>query len=452
VLPTTGDGTQRGRRIVRWGVAVSVAAAVFVFAGLGAAATSFSDASGDNNEAPDVTSVKVAETPLGTISVSVAVANYESLPADSWFNLWFDLDSNAATGDEGDEALVRYLSGGRLESFRWNGSELVAQPTTGMTSSFAAGVLTLAIPKAALADAGTFGVLAVASRSQVLGEDEFVASDYAPDLGLGRSAYVAPVEMAFVDAGGDHDAAPDVTSVNVTDAKSGWISIAISTPNYAELPLDTGLVVRIDRDNRASTGDGGADILITAGGGEVLLERWDPVVKTWIPDVPPTRARMRNSRNVITLELHRGELENTPRFGFSMAAIKVNVDAQLVLGVDFAPDGDGFYRYALANRPALLLTATRLFATPARPKAGKPFTVNLGVRRSDTSRGITTGTVACRVLVDAKRVLATGKVAGGNGRCSFVVPKTASGSTLRGTITVRTGGKSVTAGFSYVVR
>ena len=423
---------------------------MLTFAGLGLAASSFSDAAGDNNEAPDVRSVTVAEMPAGTISVVVAVGNYESLPAESWFNLWFDLDSNASTGDDGDEALARYVSEKGLEFFRWNGSELVAQPTTGMTASFAAGALTLAIPKAAFDNVSSFGILTVAARGQELGTDELVASDYAPDRG--RSAYVAPAQTAFADPDRDHDGAPDVTSVKVSDAKNGWISIAISTPNYVQLPDEALLLVSIDRDNRARTGDGGADILITTAEGEVSVARWEPRMERWIDDDPPTRARVRNSGNVVTLEIHRSELENTPRFGLAVTAFDVNVAAGVPLGVDFAPDTIGFYRYALANKPALMLTATRLFSTPAQPKAGNRFTVNLSVRRSDTSLGITAGTVLCTVLAKGKPVPAKGSVAGGNGRCSFVVPKVASGSKLRGTITVRAGGKSVAANFAYTIR
>ena len=104
------------------------------------------------------------------------------------------------------------------------------------------------------------------------------------------------------------------------------------------------------------------------------------------------------------------------------------------------------------NKPALKLTATRLSGTPTRPRAGKPFAVNLAVTRSDTKRPISSGTVGRRVLADGQRVAAEGSVTDGAGHCSFRVPSTAAGKVLRGTITVRTGGKSVAAGFSYVVR
>jgi hypothetical protein len=59
--------------------------------------------------------------------------------------------------------------------------------------------------------------------------------------------------------------------------------------------------------------------------------------------------------------------------------------------------------------------------------------------------------VGCRILVNEKKVPAKGRVAGGAGRCAFVVPPSAKGELLRGTITVRSSGKSVAADFAYLV-
>jgi hypothetical protein len=54
-------------------------------------------------------------------------------------------------------------------------------------------------------------------------------------------------------------------------------------------------------------------------------------------------------------------------------------------------------------------------------------------------------------LVNGKKVQAKGSVAGGAGRCAFVVPASATGKTVRGSIAVRSSGKSVAAGFAFTV-
>jgi hypothetical protein len=435
---------------MRMGVAGALAFGLLAFAGLALGAASYSDSAGDDNAAPDLTSVVVSEAPDGTLTLTLAVANYQTLPADSWFNLWFDLDSNQETGDAGDEALVRYNSDGVIDFYLWNGLDLVERPSAGMTGTYAPGVLTVTAPETAFGGLSTFGLLAVSARSQELGDNELIASDYAPDIG--RSRFVGPAAASFPDPGADHDAAPDITSVRVTDAKDGWISFAISTPNYATLPGESPLFVEIDRDANPRTGDGGAEALVTAVGGEVQLEHWDGGRREWFADDAPTRVRARNSGNVITVDVHRSELENTRRFGFSVVAADFNVEAEEVLAIDFAPDDGTFYSYTMANKAALLLTKTRLFGVPARPRAGKPFAINLAVRRSDTNRGITSGKVTCRVLLDGKPLRAKGRVAAGAARCTFVVPATAKGDLLRGTIAVRVGGKSAAHDFAYVVR
>jgi hypothetical protein len=432
---------------VRKALAGALALGVLVWAAVAWGAATFTDAAGDDNAAPDVTSVSVSEAADGMLTVSLTAPNYQTLPGNSWFNLWFDLDSNQQTGDVGDEALVRYLADGSIEFFLWNGSELVGRPVAGMTGRFEAGVLTFTAPESLFGGLSAFGILAVGARGQTLGDSEFVASDYAPDRG--RSAFVGPVLTSFPDPSADQDAAPDITSVRVTDAKDGWISFAISTPNYATLPPESVLLVAIDRDNQASTGDNGADALITTVAGEIRLERWDRQEEEWIADLLPTRARIRNSGNVVTVDIHRSELENTSRFGFAVTAADVNVVADSVVGIDFAPDNGSFWRYTLTNKAAVRLLAARAVGAPKAPRAGKPFTITLPVRRSDTNRGITRGTVTCNVTTDGARVRATGRVGGGSARCSLVVPKGAS--VIRGSMTVVSGGAAVSSRFSFRV-
>ena len=426
--------------------AVSLAL-LLVGAALGA--RGFSDPGGDTNAAPDLTSVEVVEASAGTISIRLRVANYAALPASSWFNLWFDVDSNSTTGDDaGDEALVRYLSTGVTEIYTWNGAQYVTGSNAGISASYAAGVLDISIPRGSIASTGPFGLLAVGSRGQPVGDEELVASDFAPNAG--RSAFVGPTAASFPDDTGDHDAAPDLTAVRVSDAKSGWITFSITTPNYAVLPEESAVVLSIDADDNARTGESGTDLQLTLAAGEISLGRWDG--GQFAADDLPTRARHRNAGNVVAIDLHLSELANSPRFRFSVLSADVNTAIQGVVAVDVAPDDFTFWRYSLANKPALRLKAGRVVARPTQPRAGKPLTVVLAVTRSDTGRGIAAGAVGCRVQIAGKRIRATGRVAAGAARCSLVVPADARGKRLRGTITVRSGATSVASGFAYVVR
>jgi len=115
-------------------------------------------------------------------------------------------------------------------------------------------------------------------------ETEFIAADFAPDRD--RSTYIGPAAASFPDPGADQDAAPDITAVTVTDAKDGWISFAISTPNYATLPGEAVLLLSLDLDNKAATGDNGAEGLITAIGGEVQETVRPKPVTCWLLRLP----------------------------------------------------------------------------------------------------------------------------------------------------------------------
>lgn len=433
-------------------VAGAAACALLAFAGLALGARSFTDGTGDNNAAPDVTGVSLAHA-AGTLTVTVAVQNYAALPATSWFNLWFDVDNNTSTGDNaGDEALIRYLANGTVEYFSWNGNQFVQGAATGMTGAFSAGTLTLNAPLTALGNDTSFGMLAVSSRNQVRQETSFIASDFAPNSG--RSVF-AGAPAAFPDATGDHDAAPDIAGVNVSDTADGWVRFAISTPNYATLPNESFVFIDFDRDNRAISGDGGAEVSLAYTGGEYQLQKRDLVRNRWVADARPTRIRTQNTANVLTIDIHRSELDDTPRFGFSITTADVNSAADAILALDIAPEGgDGvpFWRYELSNKPALRLIQSPLLRTPAAPRAGRAFLVKLPVRRTDTSIGITKGKVACTASVAGAKLRAVGSVKQGEARCAMAVPRAAKGKRLSGSIKVTVAGKTATAKFAHLVR
>jgi len=214
--------------------------ALVTFAGVGLAASSYSDGAGDNNAAPDITSVTVSESPEGVLTVVVGLGNYQALSGTSLLDLWFDLDNNQQTGDEGDEALVEYSANGILDLYRWNGRDMVRRPATGMAAAFAAGTLTFTGPKTAFDNATSFGVLVVAQRRQKIFDDEFTAADWAPDIG--RSPYVAPGPLSFSDPAGDMDAASKLTTFPIVIAlksqpPGGWVNV----PAQADIVLGANI-------------------------------------------------------------------------------------------------------------------------------------------------------------------------------------------------------------------
>ncbi|HUG65774.1 MAG TPA: hypothetical protein VMK83_11195 [Gaiellaceae bacterium] len=430
--------------------AVGVALATLLVVGTAVAARAYSDPAGDVNTAPDITAVEVSEAAAGVLRITVAIANFQSLPENSWVNLWFDTDSNQDTGAEGDEALVRYLASGGTEVYTWNGSQLVQGTAAGAAASFDGGVLTVVLPRSSIGASTAFGLLVVTSRGQRVGggDEQLIASDFAPNTG--RLTFAGDAPAAVADPVGDHDAAPDITAVRVSDAKNGWITFAITTPNYAELPEASAVVVSIDADANARTGDSGADLQLTLAAGQIAMERWDG--RQWAPDDLPTRARFRNVANVVSIDVHVSELGNSPRFRFRLLAADVNTATQGVVALDVAPDDFSYWSYTLANKPAVSLVARSLSATPGAPRAGQRFAVALPVTRSDTGRSIRSGSVACQVRVAGRLVAARGSLAGGAARCSLVVPAAAQGTRLRGTITVRSGGARVVRAFAYLVR
>jgi hypothetical protein len=427
---------------------VAAAVALLVVAGAALAAASYSDPAGDNNAAPDVTTVAVSETPDGNLTIAATIANYQALPANSWVNLWFDLDSNPRTGDDGDEALVQYFDDGGLQFFRWNGSTLVRRQATGMTASFAAGVLTFTGPKAALDGAASFDLLTVASHGQDVGEDEdLIASDTAPNSGRGR--WVSPGPLSVTDLAGDHEAAPDVTDVRVTDSASGTINFVASTPSHAALAPGTWIELDVDVDRRRSTGAGGVETFVALSEGRVFVGRWSASEQDFV--VTRTGARARSAGGIVTFDVPRTLLDDVATFDFYVVSGDSDPDDE-DNAIDLAPNGDRWWRYALANKPPLHLIADDARGVPARPRAGGAFSVVVPVRRSDTARGITSGSATCSVRIAGKPVQAAGKVAAGTGRCTLRVPTDTRGTALRGSIAVRSAGKSVTTRFSFPVR
>ena len=428
---------------------VSVLVAL-VLAALAFAGSSLSDPIGDNNSAPDLTALSVSESTDGILTIAVTVSNYQTLPLSSWVNVWFDLDLNRRTGDEGDEALVRFMDNGGILFFRWAGSELVRRPATGMAGSFTAGTLTLTLPKAALDDVPTFGVLGVGARGQDDGDGgELVAIDLAPNSG--RARYVAPELLSITDPVGDHEAAPDIAGVEVSDTKAGILSFVVSTPSHEMLSPTTWVELDVDIDRRGSTGEGGVEAYVYFERGRVHAARWSPEQQDFV-QVRSSGVRVRNAAGVVTFEVPRSFLDDVASFDYYLISGDSDPSGDEDYALDLAPDGDAWWRYTLVNKAALRLIAGVPSGTPAKPHVGRLFKVTVPVTRSDTARGIESGSAACVVRIGGQKVKAAGRVVSGRGLCSILVPQGASGRLIRGSITVRSSGKSIATRFSFSVK
>jgi hypothetical protein len=291
-------------------------------------------------------------------------------------------------------------------------------------------------------------VLAVGLRAQDDGDGgENVAADYAPDDG--RARYESPGPLSTVDAAGDQDAAPDITKVDVDDTKAGRIRFAVATPSHLTLPPSTWIELDFDLDRRRSTGDGGVEAYVAYEEGEVYAARWSSEEDDFV-QVRRSGVIARNAGGIVTFDVPRSFLGDVAAFDFYFVSGDSSDDEDNA--IDLAPNGNAWWKYTLANKPPLRLVAGAPRGTPARPVAGRRFAVTVPVVRSDTTRGLTSGSVACDVRVAGNPVRATGRVRAGLASCSLLVPESAAGTALRGSMTVRFGGKSVVARFAFAVR
>ena len=421
-----------------------------------APSATYADPAGDGNETPDISSVTVDDSSPGAVNVRVQVANFEELPSDSRIILQFDLDRNATTGVAGDEIVVRYWDDELFEVLRWDGIRLSPGSTEGMTASFAAGAFNFSADRAVLANTSSFGLIALSARNQQLDIGRVVGTDYAPPTG--RSIYSFSGPASFPDPTHDHDAAPDITSISVSDTAGGKIDVRVATSNYPTLPADKVIGVDFDLAGRPPAAD---DVFVEYLSGPGIVQVNIEENEVLAPSIRPNTATGRYENGVLTLSVDRAELDGAAIVGVGVVTFDVvgrgESEGQAFEGdveaVDSAPDDltGALFPYRLANRPPLQLRTTKIVGSPARPRAGRRFTYGVVVRRLDTYGVLRRGSVTCSVLASGTRVPAVGRFAGGRAECSLLVPAKAT-STLRGTVTVRAAGAVVRSTFSAVVR
>jgi hypothetical protein len=284
--------------------------------------------------------------------------------------------------------------------------------------------------------------------------------------GAGTAARTAALanSVTFQDSSGEDAAAPDISTLVVSNDNQGNITFTINMPNRPTLDADMLVLVQLDTDANAATGDPevlGSDYAIEldgpfSGRAEVGLFRWTGSEYS-ANGVPQTSLVFAYTNGAATIRINARELGATKKFNFG--AISVAGVVLLPTGepnfdnihVDLAPDaGHGFYSYEVKTTPPSLAMRAAGSA-PARPRAGRTWSVFSTVTRVDTGDAVTSGRVTCRALVGGRTIIGRGSFAGGRARCSFTVPASAKGKRLRGTMTVVSGGLRASRGFNAVV-
>jgi hypothetical protein len=157
----------------------------------------FPDSTGEDANAPDITSVAVSNDDSGHMVFKVNISNRPALTADMFVLLFLDADANPATGDTqslGADYVIE-LDPGAVGLFKWDGTNFSAAPSqTSLTYSYDATGATINVAATDLGGTKKLNFAAVAASGFAVdasGNPDItnLHQDNAPDLGHGFYAY-----------------------------------------------------------------------------------------------------------------------------------------------------------------------------------------------------------------------------------------------------------------------
>ncbi len=218
---------------------------------------------------------------------------------------------------------------------------------------------------------------------------------------------VAANSTNYQDSSGENPAAPDITTLTVSNTDAGMLSFRVNVPNRPSFGQDMLVVLFVDADNNPATGDPdplgqGVDYVVEIFGGEAALFRWDGTNFTRRAGDPPATSLIFSYQGGITINISTAELGNTKALKFNVlvfSGITIDpttgdLDFTNAVG-DIAPAaGAGLYQYEVKITPPTLVVRS-LKPTPKNPIAGRPFTLKLVAARSDTNAVVQNGRVTC---------------------------------------------------------
>jgi hypothetical protein len=269
-------------------------------------------------------------------------------------------------------------------------------------------------------------------------------------------ARAAAHKAAFQDATGENPNGVDITSVLVSNDIAGLLTFRINIPSRPAFAEDMRVRVWFDSDSDRGTGltapdVAGRDYFILWDRDGVRLYRCSGSSCT---NATPQRTLGSSYRGGATLTINAAEIK-AKRFRFAVEAttgIRYDPTTRRFdvsnATLDYAPERDRFWNYNVRLGPSRLLVKS-ISTTPARPQAGEKLTVRLAVTRDDTGTLLSGGRVTCVARIGASPLRPTSQgFAGRRATCSFAIPPSASGQTLRGLVNVAFAGRRVTKSFS----
>jgi hypothetical protein len=195
--------------------------------------TTFTDSTGENPNAPDITTIVVSNDDAGLITFKVNISNRPTLTSDMTVWVFLNTDQKTSTGDpNGDEYLLE-LDPGSLTLFHWNGSDYVAASSqSSVTFSYDSTGATMRATAADLGNIKAFDFFVAAISGLAIdasGNPDFsnANSDSAPDPGHGDFTYNVLTTLTLSVA---------AFTTNPSPAKAGKTFVA----NLAANESDTG--------------------------------------------------------------------------------------------------------------------------------------------------------------------------------------------------------------------
>ena len=277
-----------------------------------------------------------------------------------------------------------------------------------------------------------------------------------PAIALGGAARSATNSQSYLDSTGEDPAAPDITSIGVSNDDAGLITFQINIANRPTFTPDMLLDIFLDTDKNAATGSSqlfGADYVIELQPGAVGLFQWNG--SDFVGASSQSSLTFSYAAAGATIRINALDLNRTKGFNFVTAVVSGLVTDPATGNVDFtnahddiAPDtGHGTFAYQVIAKLTLTVGAFTTSPTPA--KAGKSFSAGLAVTESDTNAGVDSGTITCAAKIAGKAVrVKTKRLVDGVAVCVWSIPRTARGKTIRGSIALAVQDTQTTRAFS----